>query len=349
MTVFSLDPLTDNRWTEFLMAHPESSVFHTREWLQSIRLTYGYEPVVFTTSSGNTITNGVVLCRISSWLTGKRMVSLPFSDHCQPLAIGADLSEILRHLSTERKSNAQQYIEIRPATYDKSAAAINDFEQSDLFHTHTIDLNGDLNQIYKRFHDSCIRRKIKRAEREELSYESGRSDELFRQFRALHLLTRRRHKLPPQPEAWFRNIVRCLGEMVTIHVASKGDTPVASIVTASHKSTLVYKYGVSDGQYNNLGATPFLFWKVIQQAHAAGIQQFDLGRSDYDDEGLVAFKEHLGATRAELRYYRHASHARTKRSQVDSGYLSSWAREALIRLPDSMLARVGQLVYPHIG
>lgn len=349
MTVFRLDPLTDSRWPTFLESHPDASIFHSREWLQAIRLTYGYEPVVFTTCSGSELTNGVVFCCISSWLTGKRMVSLPFSDHCQPLASGDDLTTILSHLEVERKTSNQKYIEIRPATWELSPAENNGFEESEHFHTHTIDLRGDLNPIYKRFHDSCIRRKIKRAEREELTYESGRSEDLFQKFRALHLLTRRRHKLPPQPEAWFRNIVLSLGKMVTIHVASKGTTPVASLVTASYKNTLVYKYGVSDGQFNNLGATPFLFWKVIQQAHAEGIEQFDLGRSDYGDEGLVSFKEHLGATASELRYYRHTGQSHARRVQTASGPLSSWAREALVRLPDSMLARVGQLVYPHIG
>ncbi len=31
------------------------------------------------------LTDGVVFCEVDSWLTGRRLVSLPFSDHCEPL------------------------------------------------------------------------------------------------------------------------------------------------------------------------------------------------------------------------------------------------------------------------
>ena len=32
--------------------------------------------------------NGFLFCRVESWLTGRRLVSLPFSDHCEPLCKG---------------------------------------------------------------------------------------------------------------------------------------------------------------------------------------------------------------------------------------------------------------------
>src|SRR2546430_5296635 len=84
--LYSLDPLEDPRWAEFVQRHPRASVFHTPGWLEALRRTYGYEPVVYTTSLPRAeLTNGLVFCRVRSWLTGRRLVSLPFSDHCEPL------------------------------------------------------------------------------------------------------------------------------------------------------------------------------------------------------------------------------------------------------------------------
>src|SRR5437660_825872 len=61
MTVYTLNPLQDSRWAEFLQRHPAASVFHTRSWLEALRRTYGYEPIVFTTaSSEEELKNGVV-------------------------------------------------------------------------------------------------------------------------------------------------------------------------------------------------------------------------------------------------------------------------------------------------
>src|ERR1700694_4232743 len=116
MTVYKLNPLAGSRWREFLARHPQASLFHTEEWLKALRLTYGYEPIVFTTSGGAELSNGVVFCEIQSWLTGRRLVSVPFSDHCQPLACGRDLQTILESLRGYRSEGRWKYIEFRPVS-----------------------------------------------------------------------------------------------------------------------------------------------------------------------------------------------------------------------------------------
>ena len=86
-----IEPLQDPRWGKFLERHPRASVFHTPAWLEALRRTYGYVPVAYTTSlPGRELEDGVVLCQVDSWVTGRRLVSLPFSDHCEPLVDGAE-------------------------------------------------------------------------------------------------------------------------------------------------------------------------------------------------------------------------------------------------------------------
>jgi hypothetical protein len=348
MAVYEFDPLTDSRWTRFLDQHHGATAFHSPGWLAAIQKTYGYEPIGFTTS-GADLTNAMVFCRISSWMTGRRLVSLPFSDHCRPLAEGDDLAAILKYVSGKRQSRREKYVELRPLESDVEFGSDADFSMSETFHFHTIDLRPDLKSIYSRFHDSCIRRKIKRAEREKLVYESGRSKEMLEKFRHLLFLTRRRHKLPPQPAAWFENVIDSFGDAATIHLASKDSIPVASILTLAYKKSLVYKYGCSDGQYSNLGGTPLLFWKAIEQAKENGLELFDLGRSTSEDPGLIAFKDHLGADSTKLTYYRNPMPPSGKSSSSPFSFASAWGREALGRLPDPLLAGVGQLLYRHIG
>src|SRR5580700_9883250 len=76
--VYQIHPLEDARWSRLLERHPNASVFHTVPWLKALQRTYQYEPVAFTTSpAGVELQNGLVACRIESWLTGRRLVSLP--------------------------------------------------------------------------------------------------------------------------------------------------------------------------------------------------------------------------------------------------------------------------------
>jgi hypothetical protein len=253
----------------------------------------------------------------------------------------------LEYVSDQRGAAHTRYVALRPLTDHDIIEAQTRFVSNEVFSFQKIDLRPEADTLYRNFHESCVRRKIKRAERENLVYECGRSEVLLEKFRYLLLLTRRRHRLPPQPAAWFRNIAHSLGEMMTIHMVSRDNVPVASILTLRYKNSLVYKYGCSDARLNNLGGTPLLFWKVIQQAKASGAEEFDLGRSDYDDPGLIAFKGHLGAVSSELKYYRSPGPRGNKKPSDPGAY--SWARQALTRLPDPLLAGIGELVYRHLG
>ena len=121
MAAYIVDPLADPRWDELLLRHPQASVFHTRGWLSALQQTYGFTPVVFTTSApGGPLENALVFCEVKSWITGRRLVSLPFSDHCDPLVESAtEQADILRHLREHPGWKRCKYIEIRPTSIEK--------------------------------------------------------------------------------------------------------------------------------------------------------------------------------------------------------------------------------------
>ena len=342
VNVTALNPLHDDRWTEFVLAHPAASVFHTSSWLQALRRTYGYEPILYTTSSPSAaIVDGVLFCRITSWMTGRRMVSIPFADHCEPLVESpggcAVLADAIHRAVGEGWTSAE--LRLRRVGCWGSASG---FAPAAAYRLHELDLTAHLDEIYRRFHGSMIQRKIRRAEREGVHHEHGRSDALLEAFYRLMLLTRRRHGIPPQPRLWFRNLMDCFGDRLSIHVAFKDGRAVGSILTLCHRSTVVYKYGCSNAAFHPLGVMPFLFWKAIQEAKAGGATKFDLGRSELDNPGLIAFKERLGGVPSTLTYYRVGRKAAPGRPRRIPASIIG-------RLPDSVLALMGRVLYPHIG
>lgn len=346
--MFPLDPLRDFRWTQFIEKRADASVFHTVAWLEALHRTYGYEPVVFTTAAnGEPLSNGLVFCRIQNWLTGRRMVSLPFSDHCEPLVDNPDeLPALLSLLESQREAENWKYFELRPLLSKEFDGEQKYLAKSQEFSFHKLDLRPGLDELFSNFHKSCIRRKIQKAEREGLTCEEGRSEALLAKFDRLLLLTRRRHQVPPQPLRWFRNLIDCFGEDLTIRVASKDGQPIASIVTLTYKNSLVYKYGCSEEKFHNLGAVPYLFWQAIREAKKRGACEFDLGRSDFDNPGLAAFKEHLGAVRSNLCYFRAGQRAHP-RSNPD--WKMRLMQGAFAHMPDSLLKMAGKLLYRYVG
>ncbi len=349
LSVYRIDPLEDSRWVRLVNEHPGASIFHTPGWLRALKRTYGYEPVGFTTSRpGSQLTNAVVFCHIKSWVTGSRIVSLPFSDHCELLTDGpASSGALFSALQQEVRGRRCKSVELRPLASSSLVCESGDlFVESKEFHIHRLDLRPSAASLFRGFHKSCVQRKIRRAEREKLTCESGRSPALLKRFYRLLVLTRRRHQLPPQPFAWFQNLVECLGDRLTIRLASINNAPVASILTLAHRTSMVYKYGCSDERLHNLGGVPLLFWMAIQEAKDSGFLEFDLGRSDLHNDGLVQFKDHLGAAGSRLVYYRSPQ-------QADASRLTNWgsrvARQIFSRVPGSVLVPAGKLLYRHLG
>lgn len=348
MNVFTLNPLRDSRWEHLVGRHPLASIFHTREWLEALHRTYGYEPIVYTTSApSEELTNGMVFCRIDSWLTGKRLVSLPFSDHCEPLVDSKEERDFLTTSVIEvGRWEGLKYVELRPMVRRSERDGREAAAESESFYLHTIDLRPELQQLFSTFHKSCVQRKIKRAEREGVSCADGRSPELLRKFYRLLIATRRRHQLPPQPLEWFKNLVDCLNDAVTIRVASKASRPIASILTLSFEDQVYYKYGCSEEQFHNLGGMQLLLWQAIQKEKERGVQVLDLGRSDVEHTSLASFKDHWGSRRSVLHYYRYPPARNGHKIQKWS---TEVARHTFSLLPDSLLTTAGRILYPHIG
>jgi lipid II:glycine glycyltransferase (peptidoglycan interpeptide bridge formation enzyme) len=341
-----IDPLTDQRWARLVARHPQASVFHTCGWVEALHRTYGYEPVALVIEgSGGELASGMVFCRIRSWLTGARLVSLPFSDHADPLIESdVDRARLMDALCQPELLRRWKYVELRPSY--RLAETDDGSLMANRYYLHCLDLRPCLDNLVAGFHKNHVVRKLRRGERENLIYEEGTSAFLLNAFYELLLMTRRRHRLPPQPLAWFESILECMPEQAKVRVAFKDGKAIAAIVTLRHRDTMVYKYGASDAAFHALGGMHMLFWKTIQEARGHGCTELDLGRSEVHNDGLVAFKDHWGAVRTPLVYWRHPAQKGADGVERLNGDL---ARRIFALVPDRLLIAAGKTLYRHIG
>ncbi len=340
-----INPLEDGRWSKFVALHPKATIFHSKEWLAALRKTYGYTPfsVAITSDSGE-IAAAIPVCAVESWLTGKRFVSVPFADHCEPLiTTSVEMQALIETLKIISRASRYKYFEVRPLSrsFADAERELRLVESSSFSH-HTIDLRPTAEELFARFHASCVRRKIRRADRESLKWQSGRSEDMVRHFYRLMVMTRRRHSLFPQPITWFKNLAYEFGERFTIHLASKNKETLAAIITIQHGDKLVYKYGASDESRHALGGMPFLFWKAMQQGKSTGANVFDLGRTDHDGANLSTFKQRLGAEAIPLKYFRIAADVRQKPQFRPRIFMRLFAK-----LPSPLCCAAGRLLYRH--
>lgn len=347
--VYEVDPLGDCRWQNLVERHPHASIFHHVGWLNTLYLTYGYEPVVFSTSPPTSdLENGMLFCRIRSWVTGHRIVSLPFSDHCEFLCEPDEKFEsLICYLHTARAGQRWKYLELRPVSRNfEEAVQELGFKPAANYVLHRVDLEPAVEEIFRRLNKDSIQRRVRHAEKVGVVEVCGNSQGLLEHFYQLLVRTRGRQNLPPQPYAWFSNLLNSMGEAVDLRLAYMKKVPVAAVWVFHFKGKSYYKYGCSDERFHKLGAMPFLLWRAMLKAKSMGSKTFDLGRTGKDHHGLLAFKNHWTPVAEALTYW-------TFPSDRLIPFIEDWkqrmVKHVCAHVPDRLLEAVGTLLYRHVG
>jgi hypothetical protein len=312
--------------------------------MAALQRTYGFRPLAVTTStSAEDLADGIAFCEVKSWLTGRRIVSMPFSDHCDPLVPNYEnFRALIGELEQSATHERYRYMELRPLS--SSTGEESGLQRTQSFYVHRIDLRPPLAEIYRAFHPSCVKRQIRRAERDGLECEVGNSSALLRKFYGLQVLTRSRFRLPPQPFSWFQNLAFCMGESLQIQIASRAGTALASTISIRFGQKAIYKYSASYKDRSNTGAVQLLLWNLIRDLKREGATELDLGRCEMSNTTLAQFKERWGAERQTIHYWRNYPESN---AHAPSQWKVAAAKRVLSCLPSKCLAVAGNLFYKH--
>lgn len=324
----ALDPLTDERWLQLVRRAPAATVFHHPAWLRLLYDSYGYELSACCVMEGDTPVAGLPVATISSPLTGRRLVALPFSDLCPPLGDGAELVRALDEFRSGRP------LEIR--------GGLENAAPGERFHHHVLALERDITAVAR----PQALRGVRRAQREGLTSERRTDAAALGTFYALHVRTRRRLGVPTQPRRFILGLERLfaegLGFVLLVHA---GERAVAAGVFLTFRDVLTYKYGASDERF--LGSRPnnLLFMEAIRWGRGHGMRTLDFGRTHWGQEGLRAFKLGWGAEECELRY-RHLGGPAPGPRHVR---LERWLGGAIRHSPPQAGRVIGEVLYRHAG
>jgi hypothetical protein len=188
---------------------------------------------------------------VNSMLTGKRGVSLPFTDYCDPIMSDqAVLDDVMTSLITYGKRAEWKYFELRT-----EHPFPREITPSSFYYGHTLDLSQEEETIFRV--SGTVRKEIsgKREGRHRGYHHQiiGRCPGIL----SSHCMRRKDHSLPPQPYMWFRKIHD--------HVIAKnhGLWPSHPITELDRRRSYChfgdqafYKYGASDKGTGIYGEQP---------------------------------------------------------------------------------------------
>ena len=88
MDLARINPLDHPGWDDLLLTNRQSSFFHTTHWARVLRDSYGYTPVYFARIDDGKLETLIPVMDVRSPITGKRGVSIPFTDDSSPIVSG---------------------------------------------------------------------------------------------------------------------------------------------------------------------------------------------------------------------------------------------------------------------
>lgn len=345
LKIDAVDPSKETNYNRYLDNFKRATSFHTSDWASVIAKTYGYRPFYIIAKINEDVRCVLPLMEVDSLFTGRRAVSLPFTDFCEPLIEDRLLFEqVLAYVYELGEKRCWRTIEFRGGN-----DLLGENKAFKTFFEHSLKLNADMDFLFKSFRDS-VRRNIKKAKRLNVKTLTSNSFDAVEKFYRLNCLTRRKHGLPPQPFSFFKNIFKDIiaKKKGYVVLANIDDNVVAGAVFLTFKNKVIYKYGASDPKYLNSRANNQVMWHSLKMSVDGCMKDFNFGRTEPDNAGLIQFKNGWNTIQSNIFYYKYNMKTKEYLTQ-HAGYSTNFLNKSLQHFPLSVLKGMGKLLYKHIG
>ena len=347
MKVIKINPIEDLNpnpiWTK-LLAQYDSDVFHSPGWMKSIIQTYNFEISAFVVvdDDGEPMA-GVAYCEIQDMMDC-RIVSLPFSDFCDPLVKTKDqwnmLVEELLKLHT-------------PLTFKclHNAIPLDDerVPMTGRDKWHCIDLKKDVESLWNSFHSSG-RRAIRKAKKNGITVRIGETKEDLEAFFNMHLRIRKyKYHLVAQPYEFFENIWNNFMEEGNgaLFLAYHEEKVIGGIFALVWNNRFYYKFNASDVPNVNLRPNDLMVWEASQYGIQKGYDYLDFGLSSWDQEGLIRYKSKFASEEKTVSFLKHSPNGGWSAENQMMRTLLPQLTDLFIdpSVPDEITAKAGNILY----
>jgi hypothetical protein len=338
-----INPINYPGWDDLLLTNENASFFHTSGWAKVLHESYGYTPYYFTGIEDNKLSLLIPMMEVKSILTGKRGVSLPFTDQCEPVVKDQDsFDTAMEQIKESGRKRNWNYIEWRGGNdyFNASPPSLS-------FYSHDINLTETEEKLFSGL-KSSTRRNIRNAQNQGVEVSFHNTYDSVKNFFKLNCMTRKMHGLPPQPFSFFKklyeNIISKKEGFIALAYSKK--KAIAGAVFLHFNKKAIYKYGASDESYLSLRPNNLLMWEAIRYYVKEGYCNFSFGITEMENQGLLQFKRGWGGTESVINYFMYS--VKQKELKKDS-FRSKTSYPIFKKMPQPLLNLAGRVLYRHFG
>ncbi|MDW7679967.1 MAG: GNAT family N-acetyltransferase [bacterium] len=337
------DPQEETQWDERIAQLDRPSLFYSSLWAAVLHDSYQYRPIYFVQRQSEAIHFLLPVMEISSRITGRRGVSLPFTDFCDPYVIDPiDFEPAISEAIELGKQRGWRSLEIRGGK-----TLLKNQKPSLHYFRHQLKLS-DETTLFNDLKNST-QRNIRKAQKYGVTIRFDDSALAMENFYHLNCLTRKKHGLPPQPMAFFRNVLNYVIKKKhgIIALANFQNKVIAAAIFFIYQKSVIYKFGASDIEHLPLRANNLLMWEAIAHFTTHDYQLFDFGKTEIANEGLRKYKFSWGADEKRVPYYKYDYQSNS--FIQDRNKESGWYNAVFKKMPLPLLKLTGALLYKHVG
>jgi len=298
--VVPLSPERQGEWNEYAFAHAEGTLFHTTAWRDAVKETFGHADVYPAAVRNGRIVGILPMFLLTSRLTGRRLVSVPYGVGGGIIAEDGQavtaLFEFAKHVADEQRCSV---IDLR-----SERAVVASLPVVDRYAVFRRELPDDPDGVL-----AWLPRKARAAARNArnkyrltVSFGEEHLETVWR----LYSSSMRRLASLTCPLSFFERLVTHLPDRHWVSLVRWNGHPVAGLVTFLFgERVMPYFIGASDDA-RRCSAANFIYLTAMERAVEHGYRVFDFGRSRHDNTGSYDFKRFNGFEPKSLQYQYYA-------------------------------------------
>lgn len=297
---------SEKEWDTFVEKEEEARFIHLTGFKRVIEKVYKFIPIYLCYKKGNQY-----LAIFSSFiqntiLSGKRIISQPFSEY-GGLLISKEIDQNEKHKIVEElfsildsiiKKEKLKGVEIRGKT-DKIVERF--VSKVHLGEYGIKKLKKELD-LWKSV-DYMVRKAVRKAEREGVRIVEDPDFERIKDFYRLHLISMKRLGSPPHPFSYFVSLKEELIDKMKIFYAVHNGRIISALLGWKVGKIIHITDNPSDRRYFHLRGNDYLHYKMIEWAKDNGYESFDFGPIRYYGQEFYKRKWRLEKYEYSIFYY----------------------------------------------
>ncbi len=324
-------------WNEFVSRRPDSHYGHRYEWRSVVEGAYK-RSCKFLLARRNAEVVGVLpLVWMPGRISGNRLVSLPYLDLGGALAADRDAQAALNAAAIELAQQlGARSVELRESAQPESAGT-----ESDRFRF-LLALPDSSDALWQAVGQK-VRNQVRKARKSELSTVRAEAASLPEFY---NVFSRNMRDLgsPVHSRRFLAAILDRFGDDAHLYLTRDRDgRTVAGAIGLRHQDTLTVPWASALRAARPMCPNHSLYWEILEQAIAAGLERFDFGRSSVGT-GTYRFKKQWGATPVPLTWQQLDGSGSHPEAPAPAGPGGLLAVDVWRRLPMFLANRIGPLV-----